>query len=134
MAKLIPKFIKKAYRNYMRRINRPYMPCDFSLGITEEDLKSFAEEAIKTIRGRHIEYSVEGPVVRGAVRSNTSITVWMFTIDFNDYGYVSGRYWLNSENNDSPIPKTVAKRMQLLIEKRLDEIRVNNFNIKEKED
>ena len=131
MAKLIPRFIRDAYKNLLRKINRPNIPCDFSLGITEEELRCFAENAIKTIKGRHIEYSVEGPIVRGAVRSNSGITVWMFTVDFNDYGYVSGRYWLYSENNDSPIPKTIAKRMQLLIEKRLDEIRNENKTLSE---
>lgn len=59
-----------------------------------------------------------GAKVYGSVRSQSGLTEWDFTIDFNDYGKISGAYWLWSENEDSLIPEYIAKEMQ----KKIDDI------------
>lgn len=56
--------------------------------------------------------NIEGPIVYGTVRSQSGISDWSFTIDFNDFGRITGSYWLSSDNRDSEIPSTIAKRMK----------------------
>lgn len=53
----------------------------------------------------------EGTIVYGTVRSQSGISEWCFKIDFNDYGSLTGTYWLSTDNNDSSIPKIVANRI-----------------------
>lgn len=53
----------------------------------------------------------EGAMVYGTVRSNSGISDWCFRIDFNDYGKLTGAYWLSTGNIDSNIPKLVASRI-----------------------
>ena len=62
--KSIAKPVKGAYKEYKRRVNRPYMPCDFSEGISRDDLREFADIAIKSIKGKKIEVSVKDAVVK----------------------------------------------------------------------
>ena len=43
----------------------------------------------------------------------------MFSIDYNDYGHITGKYWLRSENDDSPVPQVIAKKIRDAIELKL---------------
>ena len=45
------------------------------------------------------------------IYSQSYASTWNFEIDFNDYGHITGEYWLSSENTDSNIPDTIAKRI-----------------------
>lgn len=110
--KTISKPISRVYKDFKRRINRPNMPCDFNEGISKNDLQIFAVNAVKTVKGKKIEITVKEAVVKGIVQSNSGLSTWMFRVDFNDYGHITGRYWLWSENDDSPVPKVVANRIR----------------------
>ncbi len=48
---------------------------------------------------------LDGPVVYGVVQSQSGISEWNFKLDFNDYGHITGTYWLSSDNDDSNIPE-----------------------------
>ena len=111
--------LEQAHEDYKRRKNRPYMDCSFEEGISQEMLLNYAREAVRAIKGREIEVSVKGPVIIGAVTSLTGLSTWLFKIDFNDYGHITGAYWLNSENDDSRIPNVVADYVQDNIQKQL---------------
>lgn len=86
-------------------------PCYFNDGISENEFKEMAVQARKRIK-RAFDVSVNGPVVNGTVQSISGISEWCFTVDFNDYGHITGKYWLNSENEDSKLPKRFAEIMR----------------------
>lgn len=50
--------------------------------------------------------------VRLTIKSNSGLSVWDAEIDFNDYGHISGSYWLTSENPDSTVPDYFGDLMQ----------------------
>lgn len=52
------------------------------------------------------------------VRSNSSLTKWTAEVDFNDYGRPTGRYWITSENTQSPIPVVFAKGLDAEVSQR----------------
>lgn len=60
---------------------------------------------------------IVGPVVECVVTSQSGITDWSFSIDFNDYGDLTGRYWIYNENYDSQIPERVAEMIVEELEK-----------------
>lgn len=61
---------------------------------------------------RVVRASVDGLTVTLVVRSNSGLTEWTAQADFNDYGRLTGTYWLTSQNDQSPIPRVFAKRLQ----------------------
>lgn len=98
---------------------RKNTPCNFNDKITEDEFKSIVEVACNSIK-RVIEVSVEGPIVNAAVRSQSGISNWQFKIDFNDYGNITGKYWLTNENSDSQIPSVAAERIKEEINKKIN--------------
>lgn len=97
--------------------------CDFKDGITEEEFTYFASLAAKQIEEREVEIKVDGSVVSGVVRSLKGSTVWLFKVDFNDYGHITGKYWITSENNDSQVPYRIASEIEKQILIKLGVIR-----------
>ena len=87
---------------------RKQTPCTFDDIITESVFSAIVRHATRIRRIKRV--SIRGPVVEGTVLSQSGISEWNFTIDFNDYGRVSGKYWISSENHDSNIPERVAAR------------------------
>lgn len=87
---------------------RTNTPCNFDGIVTKDQFKSIAFQAIKKIKNRKIHIDVNAPFVYGTTESQSGLSEWSFTIDFNDYGEITGRYWLTSENDDSIIPKRIA--------------------------
>lgn len=48
----------------------------------------------------------------GKVLTASGINTWEFRLDFNDYGKVTGEYWIiYNENRDSQIPDSYAKKL-----------------------
>lgn len=88
--------------------------CSFSKGISKMEFESIAHQASAGIK-RLKEIYVEGPVIHGTVRSQSGLNIWKFKLDFNDYGLVTGNYWIYSDNNDSDIPKFLANKIQEII-------------------
>jgi len=67
---------------------------------------------------------VEGVVVTGMtvtlrVGSISGLSTWEAEIDFNDYGHLTGAYWLGTGNPDSLIPEHFAKAVQAQIGSRV---------------
>lgn len=103
---------KKKKTEYIYDISSRKVPCSFNGGISEEDLYYFAQEAISNYTKREVEIKVNGPIVTGVVRSQSGQTVWLFSVDFNDYGRITGKFWIYSENSDSSIPYHVATNIE----------------------
>ena len=53
------------------------------------------------------------------VRSNSGLTTWSARVDFNDYGHLTGNYWLETDNTESVIPEHFANSMQAEIRTRI---------------
>ena len=47
--------------------------------------------------------------------SQSGISEWDFELDFNDYGKITGTYWISSDNYDSMIPETLGNLIQKAI-------------------
>ena len=49
----------------------------------------------------------------GTVKTNSGINDWNFKLDFNDYGKISGQYWISFDNNkESDIPRVYGDRLK----------------------
>lgn len=98
------KTAKKEREEQERRMNSWH---GFSGDISEYDFLEMVKNAKRGIK-RLKEISVDGPIVHGIVRTQSGLSEWHFKADFNDYGQLTGTYWLSSDNDDSSIPKHVA--------------------------
>lgn len=89
-------------------------PCRFVDGFSEYEFEQMVKKAGRSIR-RLSEISVDGPVVYGVVQSQSGISEWNFKLDFNDYGHITGTYWLSSDNDDSNIPERFGELIKSAI-------------------
>ena len=53
------------------------------------------------------------------VKSNSGLSTWSAELDFNDYGHLTGAYWLSTENTQSIIPKHFADALQEQVRSRV---------------
>lgn len=98
----------------------PEPECSFQDGITENEFEELVLKATKHIAKKRLhDVSVDGSWVYGVVRSQTGISDWYFKIDFNDFGHLTGRYWISSDNDDSGIPEACARRISEEIHSRM---------------
>ena len=93
---------------------RKSTPCSFPVSMTESDFEQIVINESKQIKRLWVE--VNGHIVYGTVKAISGLSKWSFTLDFNDYGSITGRYWLQSDNQDSLIPKTLGNRIKEIIE------------------
>ena len=108
--------INKIRNNIEEEKRRKNSVCHFDGNIKKEEFYVMVKRGGKGIK-RLTNLYVEGPIVHGTVRSQSGLSDWCFTIDFNDYGDISGRYWLATDNTDSDIPKIIAERIAEQIRK-----------------
>lgn len=94
--------------------------CNFDNGISRDEFYNIVKLVGKSIQ-RVTNLYADGPIVYGMVRSQSGISDWKFKVDFNDYGKITGKYWLTTDNSDSKIPKVVADR----IAQQIDYIKAN---------
>ena len=83
-------------------------PMCYDEGITEEDFSNIVSDVSKKIKRLKSLYN-DGPIVYGVVESQSGISEWNFSLDFNDYGHFTTKYWTTSDNKDSNIPERVGK-------------------------
>ena len=85
--------------------------CDFDGAVSEDDFQEIVRSAAKPIRRLKV-MEIDGPIVRCSVRSASGISTWEFTLDFNDYGDITGKCWIESDNDESTIPTVLRDRIQ----------------------
>ena len=61
---------------------------------------------------RVIGVGTDGMAVLLKVTSNSGLSTWVVEVDFNDYGRLTGNYWIDSENDQSSIPEYFARAME----------------------
>jgi len=92
--------------------------CSFQDGISYESFQGAAKKLAKRFdRISHID--VNGPVISCTVDSRSGISEWEFTVDYNDWGHITGSYWLWQENDDSSIPEAYAEKLKAGIQEHL---------------
>ena len=87
----------------------------------EEFNRIIHEEANQIIRIKKIE--INQALINFEVYSISRISTWFFTLDYNDYGILTGKVRISSENTDSSMPKNVSLR----ISERLNDILKNQY-------
>ena len=87
---------------------RARTPCRFADGITQREFIDLAQKIGKQIK-RVEDISIYGAQIVGKVQSQTGLSQWTFTIDYNDWGHLTGTRWTWSENKDSSIPDVFGK-------------------------
>lgn len=107
----LSKNVMTSKKEAKKEIERKSNVCKFDGEINKEEFRLIVEKALKNSK-RIIGYSIKGPIINCKVLSQTGSTTWSFKIDFNDYGRLTGRYWLFNSNLDSTIPTNVAEKIK----------------------
>ena len=100
---------------------RTESPFSFPDCISEDDFESIAYSAARIIKKRNLKISVNGPVIYGSFASQSGLSTYNFSVDFNDYGKLTGQYWIRTGNSDSTIPTKIASIIRDEIENRLND-------------
>ena len=87
----------------------------------EEFNRIIHEETDKINRFKKVE--INQALINFEVYSNSRISTWCFTLNYNDYGILTGKVRISRENTDSSIPKNVSLR----ISERLTDILKNQY-------
>lgn len=90
--------------------------CEFTDGFSKDEFDQMVFRAAQHINRLSIQ-KIEGAVIYGCVTSITNLSTWNFRLDFNDYGHITGAYWIYSENTDSGIPAMLAENIATELEK-----------------
>lgn len=100
---------------------RKNTPCKFQDGITQEDFKEIAL-TVGSQFSRIVGISVESTTIIGTVESQTKQSNWEFSVNFNNWGHITERRWVWSENDKSNIPQyyaeSLSSEIKYLLEKR----------------
>ena len=101
---------QEAEWNRRRAVNmkRRDMPCFFNDGLSSQIFEEMAQRAGKKIK-RIKDVSVNSGVIYCNVESQTGYSDWDFSVDFNDWGHVTGTYWIKTDNDDSSIPRNYGQ-------------------------
>ncbi|MBO0443665.1 hypothetical protein [Vagococcus fluvialis] len=99
---------------------RKNTPIKYPKGLNDDIFKELCIESAKGIKRLKI-IEVIGLEIKCSVKSSSGLSIWNFSGDFYDYGNLTGKYWLYSDNDDSTIPelfmsKVVSKIQDVIIE------------------
>lgn len=106
---------------------RKEMPCFINGGISEQVFRDIVYKVDKSFK-RITKLRIEQAVIYCTVQSQTGYSEWDFTADFNDWGHVTGTYWIRTDNNDSSIPSHFGQVVSEQVEAYLSEHRINQFD------
>ena len=89
-------------------IRRKSCFCSFSDGISKRDFDSIVFKAARKFRRIKL-VNINNTIIHIEYYSQSYISKFYATIDFNDYGSLSGRYWIENENDESNLPQAFAE-------------------------
>lgn len=99
--------IQNEIKEAFSRVNRV---CDFQGEISREKFYVMVNRGGRGIKRLIQIYAIDSTVY-GVFHSQSGISESKFEIDFNDYGELTGRYRITTDNHDSNIPEIVAERI-----------------------
>ena len=98
--------IKAANKSKQRRLQeqaeeerRRNTPCYFVDGISEKTFRRITKQTSKRFKRLKVT-EIDGAVIYITYYSQSGLSDYDAVIDFNDYGHITGRYWLSNENDD----------------------------------
>ena len=107
--------IKAANKSKQRRLQeqaeeerRQNTPCYFVDGISEKTFRRITKQTSKRFKRLKVT-GIDGAVIYITYYSQSGLSDYDAVIDFNDYGHITGRYWLSNENDDSNLPSKFAE-------------------------
>ena len=106
-------------RNREAFARRKAQPLVFPKELSEVCFEELAQQAVKAYPKRALQASVVKSTVTVTVPSKSGASSWIFEIDFNDGGTVTGCYEIQSERMESAIPTLIGDRITDLIRMRL---------------
>ena len=95
-----------------RRRRRAAIPCTFPPELSEEEFERMAIRAAHRLKKKKVLVWVRNATIFGRVDSQSGLSQWKFSADFNDHGRITGEYRIWSENEDSLIPRRVAESVR----------------------
>lgn len=108
VAGLLVKGLVDSAKEDAEQERRRNTPCNFVDGFSEDEFEQLVRKSCKPIKRASI-ISINGPIVNGRFTSQNGLTDYDFRLDFNDYGHVTGNYWMKSGNSESSIPKRLGE-------------------------
>jgi hypothetical protein len=112
------KGAEEARREAEETERRRLSPLRFDERLTQSDFSDLVQN-VAASTPRVAVARVDGMTVTLYVASISGLSTWKAEIDFNDYGRLSGAYWLDSENSDSSIPEHFADMVRAQINSRM---------------
>jgi len=97
---------------------RKNSPLSFDDGVSKIELMQITQHSRARFPRIRTAF-VSGMTIHIRVLSNSGLTEWDAEIDFNDYGHLTGSYWLSTENDDSLIPHAFAELVSTAIVQKL---------------
>jgi hypothetical protein len=115
---LLGALVRNGHKEAQETKRRRLSPLWFDPRLTERNFSELIQEV--ALRTPRVEAArVSGMTVTLEVGSISGLSTWTAEIDFNDYGRLTGAYWLDSENPDSLIPDNFADTVQAHINSRM---------------
>jgi hypothetical protein len=109
-ASLISDRKAEAEKRESERLKRINTPFNYSPSISKDDFECLVRKCAKRIK-RIESLEINGPFILGVVSSQSGISEWKFKLDFNDWGCLTGAYWIWQENDDSQLPQALANKI-----------------------
>lgn len=100
-------------------------PLSFDQGVSRLELAELMQDVARRTP-RVISVDVAGMLGVICVRSSSGLSTWTAEVDFNDYGQLTGKYWLKSRNPDSSVPEHYARAVRTEIKSRTSQARVHD--------
>ena len=94
---------------------REQTPVSFFDGLSVDDFKKIAEKAASKIKRIEDVTVYHDGTINCDVRSNSGLSTWSFSLDFNEWGHITGEYWISQDNDDSSIPDYVGDTISRMI-------------------
>lgn len=96
------------YRESQETSRRKNSPLCFPEGCSQIEFSQLVTDVAEhTPRVKNVVVTGMTAVIH--VKSNSGLSTWTAEIDFNDYGTLTGKYWIDTENSDSIIPQHFAE-------------------------
>lgn len=99
----------KKKRSARQELIRRNIVCLFEDGISKEQFEAIASRECMRFESVLLEAEVDGPVIQGIVCSQSRTSEAKFKIDFNNFGHITGKYWMWSDNDNTEIPEMIAE-------------------------
>ena len=106
------KNAQEAAKNSQETKRRKESPLRFDKGITQSEFVEMANLAAKRTP-RLANVAVSGMTVTIQVRSNSGLSIWAAEVDYNDYGHLTGTYWIHTGNSRLDYPRALCAGPQV---------------------